>query len=125
MITHWLICSDAVNTRLVWYTFVLIDTFYELIKICDFIFPRYKSEEDAKRVCHLLLAQYSHFSHSCAYFPGSVGRGQTQDLTCTPPKTGRYVYVTLRGTDYLTLCEVEVLAVKGGRSFHSVCSNVL
>ena len=47
------------------------------------------------------------------YHPGAFGRGQTKALQCTQPKTGRYVFVRLRVTEYLTLCEVEVYAVRG------------
>ena len=51
--------------------------------------------------------------HSCAYHPPAFGKGQTKFLECSSPKIGRYVYVTLITTEYLTLCEVEVYAVKG------------
>ena len=49
---------------------------------------------------------------SCAYHGGSFGRGQTKALTCSQPKVGRFVFVKLRVNEYLTLCEVEVMAVK-------------
>ena len=35
------------------------------------------------------------------------------ELSCSDAIAGRYVYVTLRVTGYLTLCEVEVLEAKG------------
>ena len=49
----------------------------------------------------------------CAYHPGAFGRGQTKSLRCNPPKVGRFVFVRLRTTEYLTLCEVEVYGSKG------------
>eukprot|EP00112_Aurelia_sp_Birch-Aquarium-sp1_P012301 Seg2589.1 transcript_id=Seg2589.1/GoldUCD/mRNA.D3Y31 product=Fucolectin-5 protein_id=Seg2589.1/GoldUCD/D3Y31 len=39
------------------------------------------------------------------------GCGETKELNCESPTLGRFVFVTLRTTDYLTLCEVEVLAL--------------
>ena len=57
--------------------------------------------------------------HRCMYHPGAFGRGQTKALQCTEPKIGRYVFVRLRVTEYLTLCEVEVYAV-GGMFSHLV-----
>ncbi|XP_065051247.1 uncharacterized protein LOC135680930 isoform X2 [Rhopilema esculentum] len=50
----------------------------------------------------------------CTFFPGAIGQGQTQELSCTPPKQGRYVFVALRVQEWLTLCEVEVFAIRGG-----------
>ena len=49
----------------------------------------------------------------CAYHGGSFGRGQTKALQCSQPRVGRYVFVKLRVNEYLTLCEVEVMAVSG------------
>lgn len=46
----------------------------------------------------------------CAYHSGAFGRGQTKTLRCNRPMVGRYVFVRLRTTEYLTLCEVEVFA---------------
>ena len=51
----------------------------------------------------------------CAFHPGAFGKGQTKDISCTTQRTGRYVFIILRATEYLTLCEVEVFAVRGGR----------
>ena len=50
----------------------------------------------------------------CAYYQGAVGKGQTIEIYCTKEVRGRYVYVMLRGSDYLTLCEVEVFGIQGG-----------
>ena len=50
--------------------------------------------------------------YRCTYHGGSFGRGQTKALTCSQPKIGRYVFVKLRVNEYLTLCEVEVMAIK-------------
>ena len=58
---------------------------------------------------YILLILFSR----CTYHPGAFGRGQTKSLRCSSPKIGRYVFVRLRVTEYLTLCEVEVSAVKG------------
>ena len=55
----------------------------------------------------------------CAYHAGAFGRGQTKAIQCTQPKVGRYVFVRLRVTEYLTLCEVEVMAVRGINLFIS------
>lgn len=49
----------------------------------------------------------------CKYHAGTIGSGQTVELPCSNPVAGRYVYLTLRVTEYLTLCEVEVFEAKG------------
>ena len=49
----------------------------------------------------------------CKYHAGTIGSGQTVELSCSEAISGRYVYVTLRITEYLTLCEVEVFEDKG------------
>lgn len=51
----------------------------------------------------------------CGYHPGKFSKGQTKEIKCSRPMPGRYVYVTLRTTEYLTLCEVEVYAQIGGK----------
>ena len=43
-------------------------------------------------------------------------QGGTATLRCAGNNHGRYVYVMLRGTNYLTLCEVEVYS-QGGKIF--------
>lgn len=48
----------------------------------------------------------------CAYHAAALGKAETKDLKCTSPVMGRYVYVALRVQEELTLCEVEVYAVK-------------
>ena len=58
----------------------------------------------------------------CAFYQGAVGKGKTADIFCTKEVSGRYVFVMLRATDYLTLCEVEVFGIKGGnQSRNSNC----
>ena len=59
----------------------------------------------------------------CTYHPGAFGRGQTKALQCSQPKTGRFVFVRLRVTEYLTLCEVEVFAAKG--TLYIVCCIII
>ena len=49
----------------------------------------------------------------CKYHSGSVSSGGTITLNCDGSNHGRYVYVMLRGKDFLTLCEVEVYSKKG------------
>ena len=44
----------------------------------------------------------------CKRFNGAVGQGATRNIVCARRVTGRYVYVMLRGTNWLTLCEVVV-----------------
>ena len=51
---------------------------------------------------------------SCVYYPGAIGKGKTVELVCTKPMDGKLVFIMLRGSDWLTLCEVEVFAIKGG-----------
>eukprot|EP00795_Rhopilema_esculentum_P012586 gene12586-3287_t len=69
-------------------------------------------------VLHCIGDDLLHESHAkklkCTFFPGAIGQGQTQELSCTPPKQGRYVFVALRVQEWLTLCEVEVFAIRGG-----------
>ena len=46
----------------------------------------------------------------CAYFAGPGVDGEEYILTCSQPKTGRYVKIQKRkDTECLTLCEVEVM----------------
>ena len=45
----------------------------------------------------------------CAAFAGAVGRGATHVFKCPGcGVNGRYAVVQLKGTNYLTLCEVRV-----------------
>lgn len=53
--------------------------------------------------------------YSCATHLNALGRGETKFIQCSTPKSGRYVVVNLRITEYLTLCEVEVYAIRGGK----------
>ena len=48
---------------------------------------------------------------SCAYFSG--GFPSVGNLTCTSPVRGRFLKIQLRGTNPLTLCEVEVFGTYG------------
>ena len=51
----------------------------------------------------------------CKHFNGAVGKGATRNVVCARRVTGRYVYVMLRGTNWLTLCEVVVFGKRLGR----------
>ena len=53
----------------------------------------------------------------CTYYAGTIGSGKTAVLLCSRLVTGRYVYVSLRVREYLTLCEVEVFEGKGKCGF--------
>ena len=46
----------------------------------------------------------------CTTYPGPAADGAVLSLDCTQTDglTGRYVIIQLQGTNYLTLCEVEV-----------------
>ena len=46
----------------------------------------------------------------CARYPGKMGAGEYRLFECYA--MARYVYIQLKGTEYLTLCEVYVF---GGR----------
>ena len=50
----------------------------------------------------------------CRHYGGAVRQGGTISLHCRRNNHGRYVYVMLRGRNYLTLCEVEVYS-QGGK----------
>ena len=54
----------------------------------------------------------------CRHYGGAVRQGGTISLHCRRNNHGRYVYVMLRGRNYLTLCEVEVYS-QGGRIIKS------
>jgi len=45
---------------------------------------------------------------SCAYHPEALGAGQRKAIYCQKIVNGRFVYVTIKADDHLTLCEVEV-----------------
>ena len=62
-----------------------------------------------------VLKKYG-LSFRCTYYAGTVGNGKTAMLLCSRLVTGRYVYITLRAREYLTLCEVEVFEGKGKHS---------
>jgi len=49
----------------------------------------------------------------CGAHPGSVGAGVTVKITCKPGLVGRYVIVQLKGSNFLTLCEVQVFTGTG------------
>ena len=42
-----------------------------------------------------------------------------RELTCEKPVKGRYVYVTIKAVEYLTLCEVEIISASGGKCEYS------
>ena len=44
----------------------------------------------------------------CAHNQGSMGSGETRYFLCSQAIKGRYVFISLRGKNVLTLCEVEV-----------------
>ena len=50
----------------------------------------------------------------CTTYPGLAADGAVLSLDCTQTAgpTGRYLIVQLQGTNYLTLCEVEVFECK-------------
>ena len=48
---------------------------------------------------------------SCIYNRGSMRSGETRNFYCPQHSRERFVYVALRGRNYLTLCEVEVYTV--------------
>ena len=50
----------------------------------------------------------------CARQPGAFSAGETRKLPCKGPVRGRYVIISIPGKgQILTLCEVQVYAVKG------------
>ena len=54
------------------------------------------------------------FLDRCSHSQGSaMGRGETRDFYCSPPITGRYVYIVINGQGILTLCEVGVYSSSG------------
>ena len=48
----------------------------------------------------------------CAVFKGKAKTGQQIVLPCGKPLRGRKVKITLRGIEYLSLAEVQVIGVK-------------
>ena len=50
----------------------------------------------------------------CAQYPGTSATGDIIDLTCESPVTGQYLVVQLRGTNFLSLCEVQVSGTPKG-----------
>ena len=42
-----------------------------------------------------------------------MGLAETRQFDCSEPVVGRYMVVQLAGTNYLTLCEVEVFPGEG------------
>ena len=54
-----------------------------------------------------------HSFYRCAKSPRAFARAEKRDMVCSRPMKGRYVYVTLRVTEILTVCEVEVFPIKG------------
>ena len=65
--------------------------------------------------------------HRCTYHRNAFGPGETKELECIQPETGRYVFVMLKVKEFLTLCEVKVFADRGMLSFPSYvcrCSNI-
>lgn len=46
--------------------------------------------------------------------------GETTVLSCAVPLVGRYVYVSLRANEWLTLCEVEVYSPDASKKSHSL-----
>ena len=55
----------------------------------------------------------------CDRVRGSMQKGETRDIICVQPVRGHLVFVVLNGRNYLTLCEVEVMAVKGKLLSHT------
>ena len=53
------------------------------------------------------------YFYSCFHVPGTLNKGETHDIVCGQSVQGQFVFVVLNGRDYLTLCEVEVLGLKG------------
>ncbi|XP_065051329.1 uncharacterized protein LOC135681005 [Rhopilema esculentum] len=49
----------------------------------------------------------------CRYIVGEIGKGVTFEFECKPQRRGRFVFISLRGSTSLTLCEVQVFAQKG------------
>ena len=44
---------------------------------------------------------------------GAMKKGETRTFTCSNSLKGRYVFIVNNVNDYLTLCEVQVFAVRG------------
>ena len=53
----------------------------------------------------------------CATNAGALNAGETRHFACS--STGRYLIVQLKGTNYLTLCEVKVFASKFSHKYKS------
>ena len=49
----------------------------------------------------------------CNYHGEHVVTGGTLSLNCNDDVHGHFVYIMLRGTNYLVLCEVDVYSQKG------------
>ena len=60
----------------------------------------------------MLIVYHSSFCR-CAKSPRALARAEKRDMVCSRPMKGRYVYVTLRVREILTVCEVEVFPIKG------------
>ena len=54
------------------------------------------------------------FLRRCTYFAGVFGAAERKTLSCAVPVIGRYVYISLRVQEWLTLCEVEVYSPDPG-----------
>jgi len=59
----------------------------------------------------------------CAYFAGIFAAGERRTLSCPVPIIGRYVYISLRVQEWLSLCEVEVYSPDPGTSTKSNISS--
>ncbi len=46
------------------------------------------------------------------FFRGYLGAGETATFECEKALNGRFVFVALRATEQLILCEVQVYAIK-------------
>ena len=69
----------------------------------------------------LYITEYIFFNR-CLRVAGALGKGETREIVCTKPEFGQYVFVTLKGKDWLTLCEVEVFAIASKPSLSRYCN---
>ena len=57
------------------------------------------------------------YVYRCIYNHGAVGTGERRTFYCENVITGRFVYITLRAEEQLTLCEVEVFKANLGKVY--------
>lgn len=54
----------------------------------------------------------------CGQFSGTPTAGMPTEIECDELSVGRYVYVWIPSTQYMTLCEVEIFGTRKYTNYH-------